>query len=437
MVLILLICSTLGMFKLSTRALWALVFICILTTAQNAHLQLWGDYHYYTGIKYFGEIGYTELYDCTLIAIGKPNILHRDLETLEFTTATRPCAFEGLEGWEDFAKEVGSNWEVLKGVALRDKGLNATPFQVAVSEPFTRLPLEAAVWLDPLTLGIAVLAVGFWVNWRRAAYVALFVLTFYGTLDRLWGHFGQWWWLALVIVGISLIHRSKWWGGALLGFSATLMVFPVFLLVGRNRKTLVWGALGVAVGLFIGLFNSRGIDAYIEFAQDMRHHSEFIRYEPFNVGLYNTLSMSLSSHDLMQDWLICFHGGDCVPYYDFVSPILPWILMLPLVVWTRPGLIFGVLTLSRYYYLILATSIIEHEEWVIRLMFILNTLLFCWRGLNKEMAHSYSHLLWIVFFGVLSTASLKAYRSRGFAAIRTYLYRGGNELPDVRRPLAG
>lgn len=427
MILILLLLSTVAMFKLPTRALWALVFAGLLTTAANAHIQWWGGYHYYTGIKYFREVGYFDLYDCTLEALNKPHMLHRDLHTYLFSTNAQPC--ERFDGWQGFSKEVGSNWEVIKGGAIRDKGLNATPTQIAISEPLTRLPLEWLVWLDALTLGVAVVAAGVCAGWRKAGYTALFMLTFYGTLDRLWGHFGQWWWLALVIVGVSLIHRHKSWGGALVGLSASLMIFPMFLLVGRNRRTVLWGVLGLGVGLFIGLFNSRGLNGYIEFAQNMSIHSGFIRYEPFNIGLYNSLSMSLTPQDITQSWLLCFHGEECVSAYHFVSPVLPWVLLLPLVIWTRPGLIFGVLTLSRYYYLMLATIAIEHEEWVIRLFFILNTLLFCWRALNKEMAHSYSHLLWIVFFGILSIAFLKSHQV-GFK-VREYLYRGNDEIQNV------
>jgi len=388
-----LICGAIATLKISTRMIWALVAVCCVFLALTYHDQSWGLYHYHTGSKYFRELGYFDLYECTLVALDE-HAPRRDLHTYEFRFDAPDCQAEFTpRRWEAFRADLGEETKLY----MRDKGLNATPTWIAVGERLAGLPRSILVSLDILTVLAATWIAGRLLGWRKAGYSLLFILVFYGTVARLTGHLGQWWWLGAVMVGIVLLERKRVVGGFWLGVATTLAVFPVFLLIGRSRRTLLYAALGLGAGLLIGLTTSRGISIYPEFLENMRVHSPHIRYEPFNIGLFNTLSMAESPQTL-GEWLGCFRGGECRVNYEFSSPYLWWLLLLPVVAVTRLGGMFGLLTLSRYYYLILAVVPFTERERRVRWLFGVNAVMILWIILNQEAAYRWGHFLWVGYF---------------------------------------
>lgn len=389
--------SFMALFRLRTKWLWLLVCIGVASLIVTYQPQWWGLFHYQIGAKYFQEVGYFDLYNCSTLARGMTAMPRRDLYTYEFTTEFPMCDNFTPERWQQFTQDLTGD-DVYNATMIRDKGLNATPTWIVLGERLSYLPTDILVLLDPLFLGVALLIAGWLLDWRKVAYATLFIITFYGTLTRLTGHFGQWWWLCLVIIAISLIQRQKAIGGLFLGLATSLAIFPLFLLIGRSKRILAWSVVGMAIGLFIGLTTSRGFQAYPEFLENILLHSQHIRYEPFNIGLFNTLSMAASPQATLDSWLTCFRGGQCAVDYHFVAPVLLWLVMLPLVLNSRVGAMFGLITLSRYYYLILAVLPLQDDLTQIRRLFALSTLLISWSVINRGSAYHWSHLLWIGYF---------------------------------------
>jgi hypothetical protein len=321
----------------------------------------------------------------------------RDLLDYTFRSDFPECDNFSPERWQSFTDDLTGE-DVYDANMVLDKGLNATPTWIAIGEPLSYLSSDLLVWLDPLALVLAVMAAAL-VGSRQAAYMVLFILVFYGTVGRLWGHFGQWWWMALVIVGVALLQKRENMGGLLLGLSVTLAIFPAFLLLGRSRRVLAWAVLGLLIGGAVGLLTSRGLSAYPEFIQNMMIHSPHIRYEPFNIGLFNTLSMATSPPETMNDWLVCFRGGRCEVDYHFESPWLLWLLLLPLTLRSRLGAMFGLLTLSRYYYQIMGIVALTENEHRTRILFALNAAFIGWLLLDRMQAYQWGHFLWLAYFG--------------------------------------
>lgn len=376
--------------RLRTRTLWLLVAGCFI--ANPITPQYWGVYHYVLGTRYFEDVGYFNLYECTAAVTG--DTTRRNLVNYEFRFDQANCDMAPSRARDLL---VDLNRVRFEPGMLTDKGLNATPAWLGVFGMLADLPVGLIIMIDPIALLIALLVAGRLIGWRQTAYAALFLLTFYGTFNRLWGHFAQWVWLALCIAGVAMMKRRAW-GAALIGAAAGLAIFPVFLMASRKRG-LRWFLFGLVLTLSLGLFTSRGPGAYLEFIDNMRLHSGYIRTEPYNIGLANTVHMIVNP-DVQAEYRQCFVLGDCAESYTYRTTPVHY-LLLPLVAATSYGLMFGVLTLSRYYYLILAVMTLEHSERYTRGLLGLNAVLFAWWLLDWHGVYVYGSILWIAFFAWL------------------------------------
>jgi hypothetical protein len=215
-------------------------------------------YHYYIGAKYFPELGYTHLYECTSLAEAEQGFRRRvelrtirDLRQNELVSAkyvledperfkrgfARPFT---AKRWEEFKKDVAffrsqvdiGSWEKM----LMDHGYNPSPLWnmsgslLANLGPASTSFLEGfLVLIDPLLL-LATFGLFAWAfGWRVACIAVLFFGTnepalFYWTgaayLRQDWFFFAM--------AGICLLKRGKpALGGASLAVSTLLRVFPL------------------------------------------------------------------------------------------------------------------------------------------------------------------------------------------------------------------
>jgi len=209
-------------------------------------------FHYYMGSKYFSEVGYFDLYHCTLMALIESGVESRfelprvrDQRTLRFHTsdsalaAARQCraGFEDAR-WRAFAHDVAwfnhrfvpKHWRLV----FEDHGYNPTPVWSAVGGAFSsRVPVDGAVFaalidLDRWLIVLGLLAVG-WAFGIEAAAVATIV----------WGtgtHWGFGWigdsllrnlWLFGVLLGLCLA-KKRWdtLAGGFLALASLLRIFP-------------------------------------------------------------------------------------------------------------------------------------------------------------------------------------------------------------------
>jgi hypothetical protein len=221
----------------------------------GTELHVWELYHHVLGAKYFSELGYVGLYDCTLAA---------DVEAgFEFPPAVRPVrrlATGGVEKgdrvlgdaygckgrfstarWRAFTHDVGvfralfppRRW----GSILTDHGFNATPAWTITGAALTRVIPVSRGTLFLFTLPDAILLAAMtaafaWGFGLRAAAIAWIAI---GTLypsDFHWigAAFLRYDWLALSAIGVALVRRGWLLAGAFaLTWATGVRVFPGFL----------------------------------------------------------------------------------------------------------------------------------------------------------------------------------------------------------------
>ena len=364
--------------RIPTICLWVLVVLALGNSLMKTD-QGWGMYHYYIGSKYFAEVGYFDLYECT-VGDATPR---RDLRTYDYRIDSPDCqSVFSYPRYINFRRDIASSGFYEQ--ALIDKGYNGTPVRTAIFGGLANLrfiTLDNAHIIDIIALVSALFFCVYHIGWRKSAYIALFVLMYNGTTHRLWGHYAQWVRLSLALAGVVLLEQKKTdthetVGALLIGISTTLAIFPAFLMLRYlSAKNIILFFVAVMTFYSIGMANGRQFDGYIEFVDNMSIHSSYIRSEGCcNIGLAHTITSTQYPDDSYRQ---CFSqwSDECALSYDRSQNLALWLLMLPLILLTPLGAMYGLLTLSTYYYLKLAVIAIWYIERWIRLLILTNAML--------------------------------------------------------------
>ncbi len=274
-------------------------------------------YHYYVGAKYFPELGYTRLYECTAaadLASGLGDQVAdrrlRDLETNTIVTAKAiiadpsRCTRHFSPGrWADFQADVAWFREFLSDESWKqlhlDHGYNATPawgilgVTIANLGPATGFTLYALSLIDGLLL---LVMWGF--VWRAFGWRVMCVaLVYWGTnypAHYGWtgGSFLRQDWLAAVVVGICCLRMQRpLAGGFLLAFGAFSRIYPAFALVGlglkaawemartrspwistEHRRLALGALLALAMILPLSALSAGGPSAWRDWAENIQLH---------------------------------------------------------------------------------------------------------------------------------------------------------------------
>ncbi|MET1079731.1 MAG: hypothetical protein ABWY06_17105 [Pseudomonas sp.] len=222
------------------------------------YIHTWDSYHYYMGSKYFPELGYDGLYDCSAIADVEAGLGDRvaarkqtNLQTnrLEATDALladpqRCLQRFSAQRWSAFKADVAvfrdrtepQRWDIM----TTDHGFNATPVwtmlgaALAGLAPLTEQRLLWLTALDPLFLLAAFGLIGWAFGWRTMALgMAIFACYFPARFYWTGGSFLRWDWLFWSVAAVCLLRkRYPLLGGLSLGYAALLRVFPGVMAVG-------------------------------------------------------------------------------------------------------------------------------------------------------------------------------------------------------------
>jgi hypothetical protein len=276
-------------------------------------------YHYYMGSKYFGELGYFELYPCTLAALvdaGRLDPLQlpdvRDQRTLrvqspEVTRAALARCPErfAAERWGEFKRDVaffrprllGGSWTHL----LIDHGYNPTPVWSFVGGLFSgHIAADSAVFPRLIQIDrVLAIAIAMCIAWAFGLEAACLAALVWGA-SPLWSYnwigdaFLRNLWLFSTVAGLCLLERGRHFGGgAWLATAAWLRVFPGLFAAGflahglahafrwrsgrdaqavpvALRRLVAGAALASLVLLAGSLFGTgRGPGAWLEFREKM------------------------------------------------------------------------------------------------------------------------------------------------------------------------
>jgi hypothetical protein len=223
-------------------------------------LNEWDVYYYYLGSKYAPEVGYTELYNASLIAdvqtgrkFAHPEGTIRRLPELDFVPAERVLAEREHhlrrftpERWRQFVADSGFFEDIMpvrkwSGI-LRDHGYNGSPaWSALMGTLFTRHlsirdPVQRGVLLaiDPLLFLVAFIVVARAFGWRVLALCMVLIGTHY---LMSWGHLKgsllRTDFALFSVMAIAQAHQGRFRGaGVLLGLATLSRLFPAVLLVG-------------------------------------------------------------------------------------------------------------------------------------------------------------------------------------------------------------
>jgi hypothetical protein len=376
----------------------------------------WDAFHYYMGGKYFRELGYYRLYDCTLIAdaeaFGSAVVQQtavRDLRTNELKPAAEVFKNPDMckerftrERWRAFARDVTffrpllppAGWLTLR----TDHGYNPPPTWALLGSPLTNLgpaskaQVAALVLLDPLLIVAMSGAIAWAFGWRVMCVALLFFGNNYpANWDWTGGSILRYDWLFAAVTGICMLRRRRpAAAGVLLTWSAAIRLFPALILatmaLGRIAQMvsarrlalepgdgrLLAGSIATAVLLFFGASAvAGGFAPWSEFVEKSRIHLD----TPLNnhAGLRSVLAYD---HDLREAVVVDRRnpGDPYVPWregrratFAARAPLFPvlvavYLALLAVAVRRRPewlaavlgaGAIAVVFELTGYYHAIL------------------------------------------------------------------------------------
>ena len=396
--------------KLRDRALavlGGLAFLCFWNLGHfhfNNYIHIWEHYHHYMGAKYFRELGYSRLYQCTAIADAElggfmhkklRNLVSNHLESAELTLADpNVCKSHfSVARWEAYKHDIAyfrtqfsrDRWEE----AQRDHGYNHTPMWsltggvLANLRPASQSTVYLFAIFDPLTLCLMWALVWRAFGWRAMCVALLWWGTNYPA--RFWwngGGFLRMDWLVISMIGICLVKRGRMAGGGfLLTFGALLRIFPGFIVVGLMLKALMriirarkWVlapehkkfALGCITGMALlvplsaalaGGGHRLGLDAWIGSGSGEEHEQGFIENSAKHLKTALTNNMGLHTVLSWEEKTRAIHTRN----YSLEDPFDTWKAARRQVFEDRKLLFFALVV---GFLVLLARAVEKHEDWV-------------------------------------------------------------------------
>jgi hypothetical protein len=232
---------------------------------RSGPIHYYDAFHYFMGAKYFPEVGYSGLYEATLVAAHDVGALRaipaiRDLMSYTMrpagsvdTDAVR--ARFSKERWRQFKDDLiffGSRIDAWPELLL-DRGYNDPPPRALLLHALVDRLSATSLTLHVLTaLDYVVVAVAFAAAWRAfgalpsTLALAFFALSFFARFDWIGGSLLRWDWIAAVLLGAAAYVRGRGTvAGVCLGYAALARIFPIAFFVplairwlqGRWRRT--------------------------------------------------------------------------------------------------------------------------------------------------------------------------------------------------------
>lgn len=278
------------------------------------YVKLWDSYHYFLGPKYYKELGYFDLYTCTVQAdmetqkVIKEKNRVRDLRNYGWLNARQvgeqtDCkALFSSQRWEQFKDDLAvyqkrSNLRKM----IRDHGYNGTPFHAFIAGKVAQFFKATFTNLTYLSLfdALATLLMMFFVTrafgWKIGFLFSIFF--FINFSDRhyfIGGSYFRYLWMVTLGIGIAMLKEKRYGlSGFFLTTSAMLQVFPLLYFSGIGVKSL-WGLIrerrlskhykrfivvSIITALGFGLLSishGKGLRNYQGFFSIMESHPELI-----------------------------------------------------------------------------------------------------------------------------------------------------------------
>lgn len=284
--------------------------------ARSKYVHFYDAYHYFLGPKYYEELRYFDLYECTILADAETtrSIRNQDTRNLRrygFTKTDRvleksQCKSNFTpERWESFR----ADYETIAKAAgprtmhrvIRDYGYNGTPFNawvgggIAHSFHLDYASITFATLIDTLSICALMAAIALTFGWNLGGLVAIaFFTAFSDRFAYIGGSFFRYHWMVLTGFGLIAMARRRYaTSSVLISLAAMLNVFPVLFLLGLGGKACIdWirtqtiqrvhlrfagVSIATALGAFLlSLLQPGGLTNWREFFGDMSKHSQLV-----------------------------------------------------------------------------------------------------------------------------------------------------------------
>lgn len=218
---------------------------------RSGHIHYYDAFHYFMGAKYFPELGYSGLYEATLVAAHDLGALTAIAAVRDLTTSTlRPAgsvdadpirARFSKERWRQFRDDLSffgpriDAWPEL----LTDRGYNDPPPRALLLHALVdRLPASPLTLNLLASLDYVAVIVAFAVAWRAFGAIpstlalAFFALSFFARFDWIGGSPLRWDWIAALLLGVAAYARGQGTvAGVCLGYAALARIFPVLFFI--------------------------------------------------------------------------------------------------------------------------------------------------------------------------------------------------------------
>lgn len=226
----------------------AAFFLLLLFLQIKNGQKKWGIYHYYLGSKYIKELGYFDLYTCSLKASPQTftnwkNIYVRELHSYRFVPISelQPCPVENFtkDRWNEFKKDLeyvtyGRSADYWSEV-IRDKGYNPPPFWTTIASTLANiLPLRnnAVSFVlfnsDFIFIFLSAFFIWYTSGFPLALLTVFLVLAYPGTFGAISNSYLQFVWYPFIVISIIAWRKSKFAiSGISLGLASALQSFPL------------------------------------------------------------------------------------------------------------------------------------------------------------------------------------------------------------------
>jgi len=248
--------------------LGAVALMAHLDFFAGGHFHVHEFYHYYVNSKYFPQLGYSGLYDATVVAdyeddpaaFDLPEVGVRSLLTYEVgprhAVLERAGAIRSAftsERWAEFKRDIGYFRETdgvlwRMGDSLRDHGYNGSPLVTAIlgglaRQPFLPTPafIRIARWFDILLVILGTTLVMRWVG-PEAGLLFLFFWAVNPFNDHAYigGAYLRYMYLFALLAGLVAYGKGRYaLSGAMFAVAILLRGFPALLLAGLLAQSLL------------------------------------------------------------------------------------------------------------------------------------------------------------------------------------------------------
>ena len=300
-------------------------------------LNLHDSYHYLLSAKYFDELGYQQIYQCTVEAFHElqeggaavPTIFSvRDLNnrfqsisadnvvcSAEFSKQRWASFKSDLQGFLTFESD-DTAWQKM----LLDNGNNPPPSWALPASlfvwwvPLDSLNIQLLTRID-LVLILVLLPLLIFRSGRTgeklgdaALFVALLVSTWFLAPSWVLGSYAREIWLFSLLLGVIAWRKSDLvWAGLWLGLAAWLRVFPVLFLIPAILLLSFWGdrfkfVIGVALVslLQVASLVVFGLDVWIVFFNNLLTHGSLPALN--HLGYYQLVTQTLVVNQVQGDF---------------------------------------------------------------------------------------------------------------------------------------